>query len=68
MPTNRIKKVIVNIFQKELAFFNSIKLKATSRNFITDNPKIIIAIYLKLLKLVEKKAVNMVSIISKPSV
>ncbi len=59
---------MIKNFQKEWAFFNSIKLKATNKNFITDNPKIVRVIYLKLPKLLEKKAVNMVSIISNPSV
>jgi len=59
---------MIKNFQNELAFFNSIKLKATNKNFITDKPRIVKVMYLKLLKLLEKKAVNMVSIISNPSV
>ncbi len=57
--------MIIKVFQNELAFFNSMKLKTTNKNFIADNPKIIKTMYFKSLKLVEKADTNIVSKISR---
>jgi hypothetical protein len=64
--TIKIKTRKSVIFQKELAFFNSINCKATNPNFKADNPIIKLTARVETSIEIETKAVVMVKNISTP--
>ena len=65
---NIIKKLTTLTFQKILDFFNSMKLKATNKNFAQDKANMTKMIYLFPLLLLDINAVNKVINIRIPSV
>lgn len=65
---NIIKKLTMLIFQKILANFNSMKLKATNKNFTQDKANMTKMKYLKPLLLLDVSADKKVNSIRIPSV